>query len=109
MRTGKLQQPCSSICEVTFEPGASTGAAYVILSHGADQRGAYSKNGTLQKSCATANDTRIDAVNCGGTTSPAITAAISNSLVVYDGRFNTGSILANYFDDTVLARGKGDL
>ena len=109
VRTGKLQQPCGTVCELTFDPNVSTGAAYVILSHGADQRGAYSKNGTLQKTCAIANDTRIDAVNCGGSTNPVITPAMSNSTVVYDSRFNTGSITSSYFDDSVLARGKGDL
>jgi prepilin-type N-terminal cleavage/methylation domain-containing protein len=113
VRTGKLEQPCSSVCEVTFEPSASTGAAYAILSFGADQRGARGKNGAALKACipgtATLFDNRIDTQNCGGATSPTISPGVAGDVVVFDSRFNTGSVEANYFDDIILVRGKGDL
>ena len=115
VRTGQLQQPCSTVCEVTFEPAVSTGAAYAILSFGADQRGALGKNGAALKACVPSvgppniYDARIDTANCGGTTSPAVSPAVVGDGLLFDSRFNTGSVEANYFDDIILVRGKGTL
>ena len=108
VRTGKLEQPCSANCEVTFDPLTSTGAAYAILSSGADQRGAWMKSGAY-KSCSSYNR-RIDTANCNNSSSnPIITPNQANNVVLFDSRINTGNVETNYFDDIVLARGKGDL
>jgi prepilin-type N-terminal cleavage/methylation domain-containing protein len=115
VRTGKLEQPCSTVCEVTFQPSASTGAAYAILSFGGDQRGALGKNGATLKACVPSTgppniyDARIDTANCGGATSPTISPGVAGDAVVFDSRFNTGSVEASYFDDIILVRGKGNL
>ena len=122
VRTGQLSAACggANLCEVTFNPIVSnpadstvesTGAVYAILSSGSDQRGGYNKFGVLQKACQ-GNDTHIDGANCvGGTTNPVLTktSGDGNDVILYDSRFNNGNVVANYFDDIIIVRGKGDL
>lgn len=106
MRTGRLQQPCSSICSVL-----ATDAAYAIFSNGYDGRGARSRTGVAGSTCAGTNDTRVDAQNCfavaggGGSLNPATIAAN----VLYDSRYNNGSVNASFFDDLIIWRSKGQI
>ena len=84
--------------------------AYVIFSSGADRRGAVNKFGVIAAPCADSNDARIDAQNCvdvgsnTGTTSPSFARNI-----IFDGKFNAGSVAANYFDDVIAWRSRGAL
>ena len=112
IRSGRLQQPCSTLCQVLADPAAGTGAASIIFSSGADKRGSFSRNGDLQRACVptpTASfDGKIDSQNCistGGAT-PSVTI---DPNVFYDSRYNTGIQEANYFDDIVVWRSKGQL
>lgn len=76
---------------------ASTGAAYVVISHGAEGGGAYSSEGTLLAS-ATAAGT-MEAMNFSNLayTPPVLSVAPTSFLV--DDAFN--AIGATHFDDTV--------
>lgn len=122
VRTGNLGQPCITNCSVLADPVAvpSTGAAYVIFSHGADKRGAHARNGTLQLPCVPTPpdqyESRVDSQNCAAAQLPFVPtlkaggSVISIPLnVVYDSRFNTGSIYDNYFDDVIVWHTKGQL
>jgi len=113
VRTGQLEQPCSAACEVTMDPNTTTGAAYALLSHGADQRGAYSRLGISLKAClpapTTLYDARPDSQNCGGATSPVITPSVAGNTVLYENKFNSGTNEANYFDDLIVVHPKGDM
>jgi prepilin-type N-terminal cleavage/methylation domain-containing protein len=104
VRTGLLQQPCSTICETIGN------AAYAVYSFGADQRGAVSKTGALEVGCLTGTsaNTRIDAQNCYNTQGSALAVAVPGN-VIYDSRYNTGSIWANYDDDILLWHPKNQL
>jgi prepilin-type N-terminal cleavage/methylation domain-containing protein len=104
VRSGILQQPCSTNCTVLANPATSDGAAYIIFSSGEDKRGAVRANGTTPVACYTAtSDIRIDAQNCAN---GALTVGIPNT-VYYDSRYNNGGQAANYFDDIVVWRTKG--
>ena len=113
IRSGKLEQPCSTQCTVLADPAAtpSTGAAYAVFSNGFDKRGAVNKNGTPKAICADAGDVRIDSQNClalagGGPLGIGGTIAAN---VLYDSRYNTGSVAASYYDDAIIWRLKGQL
>jgi prepilin-type N-terminal cleavage/methylation domain-containing protein len=111
VRTGVLQQPCNTArCDVIADPSISTGAAYLLFSNGADQRGAYSANGAAGTACiVNSPETRPDTQNC---TMGGGTAGMSVALpyyVYYDNRYNPGLNLISYFDDAVVWRSKAQL
>lgn len=115
IRTGVLEQPCSTTkCQVLADPAATpqTGAAYILFTSGADQRGAVSDRGNARNTCATATERRVDAQNCVFG-SAAISAVMSpNNIptyVFYDNRYNPGLNLTSYFDDVVIWRSKAHL
>lgn len=64
-------------------------AAYVVLSHGLDSKGAYSSQSGASKVACGAT-TNLDVENCNGDT--IFTRAL----------FNRGSVAAKYFDDTLI-------
>ena len=106
VRSGNLQQPCSSSCTVLANPATGNGAAYVLFSNGEDKRGAVNMLGTTSFPCySSTSDTRIDSQNCAA---GALTIGIS-STVYYDSRYNNGTQNANYFDDIIVWRTKGRL
>jgi prepilin-type N-terminal cleavage/methylation domain-containing protein len=113
VRTGQLEQPCSSACEVTMDPFISSGAAYALVSSGIDQRGGYNRMGIPIKACipspSSLYDQKVDSANCAGATNPAITPSQTGNAIIYDNKFNNGTNEINYFDDIVIARPKGDL
>lgn len=87
-------------------------AAYAVLSHGNDRRGAYTPNGQIFSSCAgspTADyDGMIDTANCrfgsavslhNGSATVAIPAE-----AFYDSRYNTGTQEQTHFDDLIVWR-----
>lgn len=107
VRTGKIEQPCTSQCQEIAS------AAYMVISHGRDQRGA----GSLQclPAANTATDGMIDTVNCrfGGAQPVRVngsgaTAAIPDG-VFYDSRYNDGSNEEMHFDDLVIWQTKSQL
>lgn len=110
MRTGKIEQPCSTMCQVI---GA---AAYALLSPGPDKRGS---NGTPCINSGMANltsiDGMIDTVNCrfGSTTQVRVngngSAVTIPANVLYDSRFNNGTIEEMHFDDLIVWQTKGQL
>lgn len=100
IRTGKLQQPCSTVCQEL-----TTRAAFVIFSHGSDMRGAGSKrciNGTL-------DDNSIDSANCRLLSGQSVAAGSIPLDTFYDSRFNSGSVEDMHFDDILVWKGKGQL
>ena len=106
--TGAIEVRSGTLTNFTT---VTTEAAYILVSHGPDKRGAYSKLGVQQARCAEGGDVRIDAQNCvysvstgNGPTSPVI-----NANVFYDSRFNNGAVNANYFDDIVIWHSRGQL
>lgn len=122
VRSLKLAQPCDATappttsCSILADPSLGEGAAYALISFGADKRGAFNREGIPSTTrCAIRNDRRIDAQNCNAVsglnetlhdgTAP-ITIPIN---VIYDSRFNNGSVPENYFDDIVVWRPKGKL
>jgi prepilin-type N-terminal cleavage/methylation domain-containing protein len=120
IRSGVLEQPCSTTkCQVLADPAVRTGAAYVLFSSGADQRGALSDRGIARSSCAPAvaiNDRRVDTQNCvfGSNTIRGYmnVGGIASSIpynVFYDNRYNAGFNLTSYFDDVVVWRSKAQL
>jgi len=117
IRSGRLQQPCTTTCTVLADPQAAspTGAAYVLLSHGPDNRGAYNRQNIAIKDCSSnmATEVRIDAQNCWRNptgTRVAVFAAVSaarKDALFYDSRYNASVSNNNYFDDIILWRTKG--
>lgn len=115
MRTGRLAQPCNtSNCQVLADASTNNGAAYVIFSSGADQRGAVSARGVALKTC---NDPfsverRVDTQNCVfGANSVRASMSVTNIPynVFYDNRVNAGLNLTSYFDDVVVWRPRSQL
>lgn len=117
IRTGLLQQPCSTTCQVLVAPSAvlasNFGASYAIISPGADKRGARNRFGVVQKNCAAtaADNQKIDAQNCTGLSTPTVAIAPASIPlnVLYDSRFNAGNQEVNFFDDLVIWRTQGQL
>lgn len=112
IRTGSLAQPCAGTCQVLADPAASpnTGAAYVIFSTGPDKRGATTRTGIVGQACAYGTgDTRPSSQNCTAITGGGALAAAVPVSVFYDNRFNAGSVPANFFDDLIVWRQKGQL
>jgi prepilin-type N-terminal cleavage/methylation domain-containing protein len=123
VRTGILAQPCSGNCQKVADPTydvsnrTPTGAAYIIISHGADQRGARSDRGAQLRTCTIyANERRVDTQNCVfGASLPhagiSATGGANNipNNVFYDNRYNAGLNLTSYFDDVVIWRPKAKL
>lgn len=117
IRTGRLQNPCSTTCSVLADPTASpaTGAAYAVFSNGYDRRGGRNRVGTVAVACFSAvGDTRIDSQNCWRTTGTSLTifaalTAVQKEALFYDSRYNAGSQTTNYFDDIIVWRTKGRL
>jgi prepilin-type N-terminal cleavage/methylation domain-containing protein len=116
VRTGVLEQPCStSKCQILASPAANTGAAYFIISHGADQRGAVSARGTALKTCIIfPTERRVDTQNCVfGDSVATVRSNMSVTTipfnVFYDNRLNAGLNLTSYFDDAVIWRTKAQL
>ncbi len=116
VRTGQLQQPCTTSCSVLADPYASpvTGAAYLIFSNGADGRGARNRVGNQAKPCyAASTDVRIDSQNCyrGSADLDVFSSRTSweNEALYYDSRHNPGLNPNNYFDDIVIWRTKGQV
>lgn len=119
IRTGRLEQPCDNLatnCQKLADPTATSGAAYVIFSNGADQRGAVSLFSlppyTPAIACPNANpnNQHVDAMNCQWGASPnttSVTAIPAN--VFYDNRYNAGLNPTSYFDDVILWRTKAQL
>ncbi len=112
IRTGKLNDDCSSDCSII-----RTDAIYALVSSGADKRGAYNREGVAFAPCATGTDARIDAQNCALMSvivagapgaAPSLSATIPQN-VLYDSRYNNGTVSENYFDDIVIWHTKGDL
>lgn len=124
VRTGILEQPCSSSkCQVVADPTSTTGAAYVIFSTGSNQRGGYSAQGTARAACAAASSNdklKVDTQNCintdgstvaisgGSPSNTSVTSAIPRN-VFYDGRFNNGLSNLYYFDDYIIWRPRAQL
>jgi prepilin-type N-terminal cleavage/methylation domain-containing protein len=123
IRTGILAQPCSGNCQKVANPTydvsnrTPNGAAYIIISHGADQRGARSDRGVPLKTCVIyADERRVDTQNCVfGASLPhagiSATGGANNipNNVFYDNRYNAGLNLTSYFDDVVVWRPKAKL
>lgn len=118
IRTGVLEQPCdgsSTKCQKLANPAVATktGAAYVIFSSGADQRGAVSPRGVTLRGCATGpGELRVDTQNCvfgnnGVRTAMSVVNIDYN--VFYDNRVNAGLNRASYFDDVVAWRPRSQL
>jgi prepilin-type N-terminal cleavage/methylation domain-containing protein len=125
IRTGRLDQPCdaaSTICQKLADPAATppNGAAYAILSHGGDKRGARSLRGAAQSIClpvVASFNMRPDSQNCV-MGSNAIQTNIQTFInpdpviphnVFYDNRYNAGLNLTSYFDDYIVWRTKAQL
>ena len=96
-----------------------TGAAYVLFTSGADQRGAISDRGNTRNACANTSaisDRRIDSQNCvfgsntvrGYMNVNGVASTIPYN-VFYDNRYNAGLNLSSYFDDAVIWRSKARL
>lgn len=66
------------------------GQAYVVISHGADGRGAFPINGTAVPSSKPCNASASDGINC------------NDDATFLDGFFNDGSQVSVYFDDYVV-------
>jgi prepilin-type N-terminal cleavage/methylation domain-containing protein len=113
VRTGILDVACAGVtnCEKLADPATQTGAAYMLISHGPDQRGAVSKRGVLfTDSPCNLGDARIDGQNCILLVGGALVVNIPTPpVVLYDSRYNSGSNVVNYFDDVVIWRRKDQL
>ena len=122
IRTGVLEQPCSTTkCQILANPDVTTktGAAYLVFSSGADQRGAVSARGVNLKTCANPvalSEFRVDTQNCvfgsaaiqGFMNVGGVASTIPNN-VFYDNRTNAGLNRASYFDDVVAWRPRSQL
>lgn len=120
VRSGRLKQPCAGTCSVLADPAATppSGAAYVIFSNGADQRGGNTRAGATSMAClpapTTSFDLAIDSQNCAAINGATLdTGSIGGTIpsnVFYDSRFNSGNAVeANKYDDIMLWRTKGQL
>lgn len=122
VRTGILNDNCTGTCQKVANPTYNAvtnptpnGAAYIIISHGADQRGALSERGVALKNCQIyTSERRVDTQNCvfGSAAISAAMVATANSVpynVFYDNRYNAGLNLTSYFDDVVIWRPKAKL
>jgi hypothetical protein len=120
IRTGILEQPCSSAsCQIVADPAATpvpTGAAYTIFSNGGDQRGAISMRAAARNACVVnANDgQKVDTQNCINADGSTITVvggvtAVIPRNVFFDGRFNNGLAIKYYFDDYIIWRPRSQL
>ena len=77
----------------------STGAAYVVISHGPEGGGAYSSQGILQSSATTAGTMEAkNFANLVYTVPPVLLSAAPTSYLVDDVYNGT---VANHFDDLV--------
>lgn len=120
IRSGKLDTNCGSTGNRCQNRG---NAAYAVISAGKNQRGAHLPTGTIaDRNCSPeslAYDGNIDLVNCrannslslryGSTDSVAGTAVTIPLNVLYDTRYNVGTIEDNYFDDVIVWRSKNSL
>lgn len=114
MRSGALEQPCSTTkCQILANPASNLGAAYILFSAGADQRGAVSARGVALKPCNVyASERRVDTQNCVFGDNTVRAGMIFSSIpynVFYDNRLNAGLNLASYFDDIVVWRARSQL
>ncbi len=112
---------CSVVAAVTTDFTTNTGAAYAVFSNGADQRGAYSRNGTLVRPCVASTNFNnyVDSQNCISTydnTNPATGNPLDPTLtvapnVLYDKpSINNGyNATKNYFDDRIIWRTRSQL
>ncbi len=96
--TGGHLDSASDYYDLTETPST---AAYVVLSHGQDGKGAYSLRGTaLSKACipatTTLHDDMIDVENCDHTISG------SEDVWFFEAVYNDGDIEDRYFDDLIL-------
>jgi prepilin-type N-terminal cleavage/methylation domain-containing protein len=105
IRTGKIEQPCSSMCQTIAS------AAYLVLSVGADKRGAGSNSCPI----TTATDGMIDTVNCRFGSSASVRVNGSGAAVTpadgvfYDSRYNNGTVEEMHFDDILVWQTKRQL
>ena len=113
VRTGILQTTCggANLCEILADPATGTGAAYAVVSHGPDQRGAVTKRGAalLANVCANVGDTRIDAQNCTGFSGNKLSAYNIDLNVLYDSRYNSGKDMTKFYDDITIWHRKDQL
>ena len=124
VRTGILDNACSSNCQKLADPtpssGAASGAAYFVFSSGSDKRGAYSQRGDAQTACTqttATSDARVDAQNClrGSATEQGhlkANGSVASTIgfnVFYDNRYNAGLNPAKYYDDYAIWRTKDQL
>ncbi len=103
IRTGQLESTCSTVCQDIAT------AAYVVLSFGADKRGAV--NGPP---CAMGNYyAMIDSANCqfnaGSAPSYSITSPTILPGIFYDSRYNAGTNTVSHDDDVIIWQTKGQL
>ncbi len=75
---------------------------YVLMSHGQDKRGAYTRAGTLSAGCASTN-TQIDIENCD------IVDSGNEDHIFIDGELNASTDNAEYFHDLVRWKTKVSL
>lgn len=103
IRTGKLEQPCSTQCQELTDR-----AAYVLLSFGGDRRGSTT-SGSTSTTCIsdTGFDAMIDSANCRFG-SGSLSVAVPYD-VFYDSRFNNGKVEENHFDDLIVWQTKSQL
>lgn len=107
VRTGRLEQPCNTLCQVL-----SNKAAYAVISFGSDRRGSVVGGSISPYLCvASASssywDGMIDSANCR-TGSEPLTAAIPTN-AIYDSSYNSGGIEDRHFDDLVIWQTRGQL
>lgn len=115
IRSGKLATTCTTDCQ---DLGL---ASYVVYSHGRDRRNAITKNGVHSGVLWYESDDdkcKIDSVNArinasNPPSSPNCVAGKSVADVarniLYDSRYNAGSVPASYYDDIMIWRKKSDL
>lgn len=116
VRNGQLEQPCTSLCQ-PVSPDTSP-AAYFVFSNGYDKRGGITPTGTKTACLPTPTasyDGKVDSQNCYYTcglylncSSASLIAAIPVN-VVYDSRYNRGTVETNYFDDITAWHPKNQL
>jgi prepilin-type N-terminal cleavage/methylation domain-containing protein len=115
IRSGKLDTNCGSagnLCQTL-----ATDAAYLLLSHGRDRRGAVSAAGASIASCSSgsADYNKIDAANCRFGTATTLRRYSDNTVVsipynhFYDSRYNSGNVAGSFFDDIIIWHRKSDL
>lgn len=115
IRAGQLSTDCSGGCSVLAKNAPPlTGAAYALISFGADRAGAITRDGAASVRCGGGGGStvRIDAQNCNAINGNPIVLGIvpdNADTVLYDSRYNNGSVERNYFDDIVVWRKKGQL